>query len=398
MALEFITLACSLDSICSSRNLYVRCDPEVLDYTTNGDNALIVENAEKLVRIPLPPKHLRSILGLLRPVFRKEQSLMTWKLKNFLTYARYHTRVDFDFEANALDLHAVEGFLGTHDPMPADFVAAAMRTKAVLTSPGWTKAKIAYRRVHLPLITKILPAIETAGVWDSVKKKRLHPYYEVEGQANGRLKCEKVWDDWFNPHSILPEEKETFRSFVSEVGEVFVYFDYKHNEVSFLQWLSKDERLGEILKSDKDFYSEVFKVITGQECTTEKQRQVCKDLFLPIFYGFSAMSLANEKNVSLTLAEKIIDRIHNLFPVAMDWISQVQDGDVFQDYFGHLRVMADRRYRAGTFSYRHQPLWCALINSFDCMMLLLVMAALSHISMTVISLPQPHSLVNPLSR
>src|SRR5262249_34538517 len=144
-------------------------------------------------------------------------------------------------------------------------------------------------------------------------------------------------------HSILPEQRETFRSFVSEPGEMFVHFDYRHMEVSFLQWLSNDEALGAILNSGEDFYKTAYRAITGQECQNDKQRQGCKELFLPIFYGFSAGAMANEHNVSLTLAEKVIERIHKLFPVAMSWISQEQDGDIFQDYFGHLRTFAERK-------------------------------------------------------
>ena len=41
-------------------------------------------------------------------------------------------------------------------------------------------------------------------------------------------------------------------------------FDFRNMEVNMLQWLSKDERLGEIVAKENDVYSAIYEVVTGK--------------------------------------------------------------------------------------------------------------------------------------
>jgi DNA polymerase I-like protein with 3'-5' exonuclease and polymerase domains len=349
---EFVPLAVSLDALLrSSKTVYMRCEPEVLDFTDNtAAGVLFFAAGQEECRVPVAPRHIRSILGLLKAsIFDKGRTVVAWKLKNLLAYVRHHTRVNFDFEANAFDLHAAEGFLDVREEAPATYIDAMQRVKRAVTHPAWGKAKVVHNRVHLPLILKVLPAIETAGVWDSTLKKRLYPYYEVEGQSGGRLRCSKAYQYGFTPHSITPEQRQSF--IPTELGETFVYFDFQHMEVSVLHWLSKDENLGKLVNSPGDLYKNAFQLITSMPCENDKQRQICKEILLPVFFGEQPPALAEALKISLMLAEKIHARIHSLFPTAMTWIAQDQDAGttVFQDHFGHLRILTEKRHRARNF-------------------------------------------------
>ncbi len=118
-----------------------------------------------------------------------------------------------------------------------------------------------------------------------------------------------------------------------------MYFDYRNMEVTMLQWLSGDDRLGQVLALDEDFYKVVFKLVSNTPCDTEKKRETCKSFFLPIIYGASAGTLSKELGISQGTAESIVNSIYNLFPISLKWIQEYQDNAdvVATDYFGRKR-------------------------------------------------------------
>lgn len=330
----------------------MRCEPEVLDFTRNESKAtLILTSRQEELRIPLKNEGLTNLIGLLSAaIFHDpELSVIVWDLKNFVSYVKFRVKALLTFECNIIDLKVSESLLGRRGAFPGTFLEAEGRTKEVLTSSGWKNAKNIYHKIHKPLMFKVLPQLETEGLFDRTTRVKLFSHYDIEGEYGGRLACSKPLERCYNPHSIGPDERDRLRP--CGLDEVFLLLDFKYMEVSMLHWLSQDDHLGQILDLDEDLYKVVFKLVTGMNCDSEGKRKMCKKFLLPVVFGQSAISLAEELNLPVITAEKIIDKIYNLFPKSLKWIQDQQDvaGDFCTDALGRRREFQNKRYRIRNF-------------------------------------------------
>ena len=333
------------------KHFYVKCNPEILDFIT-GSGELLIYSPTKVAKLPITVPDLIQLLGLLSAGFfgEKEITLITWNIKNFFSFIRAHLRSRVEHACQILDLKPLEKFLGIEKDAPADFQEAMQRAKVVMTDPSWPQAKKIYQAIHTPLIFEVLPDLETLGICDSVTRKVLYSYYELEGQANGRLLCHEAYNNnSFIPHRIGPDERTRFRP--RGVDELFMYFDFHNMEISMLQWLSQDERLQQILELDEDPYHVIFKLLTGGVCDNEKKREFCKRCVIGHIYGQSAKSLAEKAEISLQSAEIIINKLYKLFPSSLQWIKQRQDeaAGICVDYFGRRRLFESRHWGVRNF-------------------------------------------------
>lgn len=326
--------------ICSGKTFFMKCQPEVFDFTNpDFSGELLFFSATEELRLKVTKKELIPLLGLLNAALfsEKDFTILGWNIKSLASFVRFHTKAIFEWECKCFDLKVVEAFLGLRNNAPADLAEALVRTKKTMTDSSWPKAKTIWQKIHTPLIFDVIPSLEIQGIYNIKDRKALYSYYEIEGQVNGRLNCSKEYRNYFDPHTMGPEQRESFRPKGSD--EVFMYLDYRNMEVTMLQWLSNDDRLGQVLALDEDFYTVVFKLVSGGTCDTEKKRDMCKNFILPIIYGASATSLAKELSLSQKTAENIVDRVYKLFPASLKWIKDFQDGvaDVGTDYLGRKR-------------------------------------------------------------
>jgi DNA polymerase I-like protein with 3'-5' exonuclease and polymerase domains len=135
------------------------------------------------------------------------------------------------------------------------------------------------------------------------------------------MKCSNIFSSSYNPHSLGFEEKENLKA--PGFDYCFLSFDFKHMEVSVLQWLSNDDFMGEILNSGKDFYEAIWEILTQSSCNADR-RQLCKDFFLPVFYGAGADALAQRLKWPSESCKTLINRIHKTLPMASNWILNQQ--------------------------------------------------------------------------
>ncbi len=345
-----IQLAIELNRVIrAGRNIYIRCEPEVLDYTDKEPKAklTIFGQDDSEMSVGLEPKKLISFLGMLKEA-TFGLSVLGWNTKNLFTYVRYFTRGDLNPECQIFDLKVIEHYLGKRQDAPQSFMEAANRVKDVFKDSSWPSLKGVYKQVYLPLITRVVPDMETAGIWDREGRMMLHPYYDIAGQVNGRLLCTKPLKRCYNPHVIMPEERLKFQP---RQGESFIYLDYKHMEISMLQWLSKDPNLAQVMNVEEDLYKVFFKLVSGGVCDTDKKRQMAKDFLLPIIYGQQAPGLAHSLAISDSTAERIVTKIYNLIPIALKWIESqhVNEQNVCTDVHGRKRVLEDRLHRIRDF-------------------------------------------------
>jgi len=302
------------------KTFFIRFRPEIIDFT-NPEVEVELEIHTKKTSFTIGlRKKLRQLIPLLQhTIFKSGNNVICWNIKPFFSYARYKTGVDFKFDGVLADLKIIGAYLSK------DYNAKSWQEAVGHMSDVVGNHKVfwrdIYKPIHLPLIKKVIPQMEIKPVIDQKRRQILHAYYEIEGQVNGRLKCMMAFLRGFNPHSLGPEQRGAFLPY----GEhnKFMYLDYRHNEVSVLQWLSGDKTLAEMLVG-LDFYESLFEMITGEKCNSEKRRKFSKMAFLPVIYGIATTTLAENLKISNKFAEHIVNKLNRLFPSAMSFVKNQQ--------------------------------------------------------------------------
>lgn len=324
----------------AGQNVFVKCQPEVLDFT---DSDLVPElqifYQGGNITLALAAESLPIILPMLRlSILGKGRKIVTWNWKNFVSYAQAKTGKPYSVEGAIVDLKIIESYSGRKLKVPKTLVEAFNRLKDLISTGIWKEIEPVYKKLHLPLLTTVIPHLETAGVLDTVRGNRVYAYYEIDGQENGRLKCHGAYKQGFVPHAMKPETKHTLKPRAQ--NELFMQFDYKGMEVYMLAWLSKDPLLEQLCK-EPDVYAALYEKLIGKKCEGKNDREMAKKFFLPVIYGQQAYALSQRCGVALDVAEKIIERIDALFPVALAFIEgyqrQLQELGYAKDIFGKRR-------------------------------------------------------------
>ena len=190
---------------------------------------------------------------------------------------------------------------------------------------------------------RVVPEMETNPLVNLKNKGFSYCYYELEGQANGRMKTLKISNNSYMPHSMSVEEKQNLA--LPDPEEIFLVFDYKHMEVSVLEWLSKDSGLSEILSEDRDLYSSIWENLTKTDAD-ESQRSLCKKIFLPVVFGLGPRGLSKKLGLSEKNSSRLIYKLTDTFPVAFSWVeSQRVDSNNFAtDFFGRRRKFLENEF------------------------------------------------------
>lgn len=348
--MEFQAAAEHLDEMLSKTKIvFLHTEPEVLDFTTRQGGTVVIMGGGKRLEIDLTPEVVTPVMGMLAvTAFDKEsvQTLLTWNLKSLMSYFRFFAPSLPAPSITPLDLQVIEKFLGVEKECPKNLVEAVDRMKAAAGAPNWKRL---YQALHLPLMLRVLPALETTPLLDEQDKTSKYAFYEIEGQHNGRLRCAKKFDKGYIPHTMSDDQKKLLKPRGWQHDEIFMTFDIRHCEASVLQWLSQDEVLQQILNSGQDLYREIYRIITGDACDTDKKREMTKLMFLPVMYGCGHQKLAENLNVSAGVARELISRIHARFPTAvqcmLDFQKAAENGPVV-DRSGRPRVYTDKHYQA----------------------------------------------------
>lgn len=325
------------DSLASSMYFYL--EPDFLDYTNDQSGTIVIEGKTK-VELNLNKKNVLSIVGLLqRTIFDKEivKVLYCYNVKSFFSYVRYYLNKEIVPTNSLVDVHIIDSFLNKKPIKPANLAEVVAKARSLAENKSWGKV---YTKIHLPLAIKVLPYIESTPLVDQADRLSKHPYYEIEGQSNGRLNCYKRFKRSYLPHNLSEPQLENLRVRTSDDFS-FLIADFKHCEVNVLQWLSKDEVLKEILLSGVDVYSVIYRIIFGTECKTLEQRTLSKRVFLPVMYGLGGRGLAKSLNCPEHQGVDLVNRIYRKFPSASKWMSNQQQLAKQQkwtvDYFGRPR-------------------------------------------------------------
>jgi hypothetical protein len=352
--MNFESLANVLSNI-EHKTLLFKFNPSVPDFTVKDSECelQLVFPDKTNVQIILKSETLPLIISMLHiSLFIKDVKILAWDWKSFVSYILGKTGKYIKIDASIIDLKVIEQCNGIYKNAPDSYLEAINRTRGLIASGQWSDTESLYKQIYLPLMTDVLPSLETIGIIDTDLGKKVFAHYEINGQENGRLKCFGAYQNSFNPHTIGPEAKKSLRP----VGydSLFMSFDFKGMEVFVLAHLSKDENLSNMCQTE-DIYLSLGKALFGTD-KEKNDRELTKKCFLPVIYGQSARSLSQRCGIAPDVSERVVEQISSLFSKALSFVAEHEqrlkkDGFI-KDVFGKRRSSFEsgKEYLARNFS------------------------------------------------
>jgi DNA polymerase family A len=320
-----------------SSAIWFKYKPEVENFTIDLDIHISISTKEADLDFDIPDDGISTFIGILQnTIFAKDRIVITWDIKKFFTYLKFRCpEFQFDIQSKIIDLKYSESFLGIRNKEPIKWSEVINRASKFISNSDLRKIS---QYIHQPLVTEVLPAIETFGLINQEDSRWDYCYYELEEHINGRLKCKSLGNNFYLPHSWRQEKKSKYSP---GYEKKFIIFDYLHMEVSVFQWLSGDKVLGDIIKSGKDVYAGIYQILSNKQCTSDTHRQFVKNLFLPVVFGMQSQKLASQLDISQKGAESLISKIYENFPTAMTWVEKQQgkfkESPFVSDCLGRVR-------------------------------------------------------------
>ena len=351
-AMDFYDISWQISSLLEGQDtVYLRTEPEIPDFTARAPFKMLLFSGAQRLEIEVNPDTVMWLGGLLgSTVFSKEsvKVLYAWNLKAFNSYFRFFVSKFITPSNSIIDLKVIESFLGIKKNRPENLTEVINRARIALQRPSWKRL---YKSIHMPLALRVLPDIETTPLLNTQSRKAEYPFYEIEGQINGRMNCSKGYAYSYLPHNLGPVERRSLKP--RGYNLLFMTADFRHCEVTVLQWLTGDEDLGSILISGQDLHNKIYEVITEDPCDTAGKRVISKKMFLPVMYGLGPNQLARNLAVTPDLGIELHQRIQRKFSTSYQKMLELQQRartEAIEDYFGRSRRFPeDKTYGARNF-------------------------------------------------
>ena len=224
--------------------------------------------------------------------------------------------------------------------------------------PGGKKTKTGYSTAvdvleklseDFPFVTKImeyrtyakLNSTYAEGLLNYIgEDSRIHGVFQQTVTATGRLSST---DPNLQNIPIRTEMGRHFRSvFIPKEGCVFLDADYSQIELRILAALSKDEKLIEAYRMDRDIHkvtaSQVFHVPLSE--VTDELRRNAKAVNFGIVYGISAFGLSEGLSIGRADAKEYIERYFTTYPKVKEYL----DSEIaFARENGYVKTVFGRR-------------------------------------------------------
>lgn len=224
--------------------------------------------------------------------------------------------------------------------------------------PGGKKTKTGYSTAvdvleklseDFPFVTKIMEYRTYAKLNSTYAEgllayigedSRIHGVFQQTVTATGRLSST---DPNLQNIPIRTEMGRHFRSvFIPKEGCVFLDADYSQIELRILAALSKDERLIEAYRMDRDIHkvtaSQVFHVPLDE--VTDELRRNAKAVNFGIVYGISAFGLSEGLSIGRADAKEYIERYFTTYPKVKEYL----DSEIaFARENGYVKTVFGRR-------------------------------------------------------
>lgn len=204
--------------------------------------------------------------------------------------------------------------------------------KSIANPPALVTKVLEYRKVQKEHSTYVLGLLDARD-----EDGRVRTTFSLHITATGRLSSKEP--NIQNQPSANGVGKIR-KAFIARPGYVFAEIDYSGAELRWLAVLSKDPVLGEIFRTNRNLHVETAKSLFGENYTpAEKLR--AKAMNFGIAYGREAQSIAEEHNISLEEARKMMDDWFKLYYGAAAYLhwcdDQVVQGNSMESPFGRKR-------------------------------------------------------------
>lgn len=356
---DLVQFAEELNKLKQDKILFIKTEPEIADFTQSFPGKLLIYGEKHRISLSLPNKE--TVVNLYNQlqftIFKEDITLIFWNLKNLISYFKFNlkNKIPINLKAKFLDLRLIENFLGIKQISPNSLVEALRRLGPYTSS---NECKFIHKNIHRPLSLQVVPDMETCNlVIDTSTQKYAYSSYDIEGQTFGRLQSHKAFEKCVLPHNMGEEQKESLK--LKRDKDFFVHFDFKHMEVSMLQWLSKDETLQNLIESQEDVYKGIYQIIINKPCDTDDKRELIKSIFLPIMFGMTVPGMINSLSkkgfeLSYQSANTIHDLVKEKFKTAWNYLSNifnsVKTTPIIKDYFGRPRDFSENPLSSRGFS------------------------------------------------
>lgn len=224
-----------------------------------------------------------------------------------------------------------------------------------------SKALLKYRKY-----AKLVSTYTTLDQHLAKPDNRIHTTFKQYGAKTGRMSSE-------GPNlQNIPSRGEgavVRQIFAASEGHYIIGSDYSQQEPRSLAELSGDESMRHAYEQNLDLYSVIGSKLYGvpyEEClefhpdgSTNKEgklrRNSVKSVLLGLMYGRGANSIAEQMNVSVKEANKVIEDFFSEFPKVADYIifvqQQAQDLGYVQTATGRRRRLPDMSLPEYEFEY-----------------------------------------------
>jgi hypothetical protein len=185
-------------------------------------------------------------------------------------------------------------------------------------------------------------------VIDANTGKYAYSSYDIEGQTFGRLQSHKTFDKCVLPHNMGEEQKNALR--LRSEKDFFIHLDFKHMEVSMLQWLSGDVALKQLVDGQGDVYKGIYQIVAGSPCDSDDKRELIKNIFLPVMFGMKPSGMVESLskkgfNISIQTASTMFGLVRDKFKQAWDFLNDAQNSvkntPIIKDRFGRPRDFSE---------------------------------------------------------
>lgn len=269
---------------------------------------------------------------------------MCWNIKSFLTYARSVLGRNFSEESVYHDMYFYYKWLGKKvDKVPSIKEISQIFKSYMIDMKGpYGKLK---SNVYDPLSTVVLPDIENNYLINTVQESKVYPYYQIDGQENGRLNSNAQHFRAYNPHHLSSEDKGEL--VLSDKDDIFITFDFKSMEMYVLSKISEDKKMLSIIESGSDIYSSLWKTITNQE-VDPKSRDLAKNVIISTFYGVSSATLSNNTGLAQASISELQARLRKVCIEAFGYLDSKTESAKSEgkavDVFGRTRYFTQDDY------------------------------------------------------
>lgn len=324
---------------------FLKTEPDIVNFTKPFNGTLHIYGSKRHIVVTFPPETegIMHVFNQLREsIFSEGLTVIFWNVKNLMSFLKFHLPKAPVINSKIIDLKLIEAFLGTKLSPPNSLSEALRRLNPYVTNE---EAKLIHNKIHKPLALEVVPSMETfRGVIDTNINKFVYPSYEIEGQNFGRFNCHREFDNCITPHNMGDAKKESLK--LKGEKDFFIYFDFKHMEVSMLQWLTGDQALKSVMDDNSDLYRGIYNIIFGEICDSDSKREMIKNLFLPIMFGLTPYGLEKEYGVSSRAASQLHGLVKEKFKTAWQFMednyNNVKSESLTKDCFGRTRSFSEK--------------------------------------------------------